>query len=147
MESAFLGTFVVAYLFYIGKSPTGPTPGQVLAFPLVNTLCLLASSVTMEIARRHGRRWLIATMVLGGVFLVGQVLAWTELSARGFYLASNPHAAFVYLLSAVHGVHLLAGVVALIYAARHPLVYRLCAIFWHFVGAVWVYVMVLLLIL
>jgi cytochrome c oxidase subunit 3 len=79
MESAFLGTFVVAYLFYIGKSLSGPTPRQVLDFPLLNTVCLLASSLTIAIAvraLRRGRRplfgaWLLITILLGAEFITG----------------------------------------------------------------------------
>jgi len=106
---------------------------------LVNTIVLLLSSVTIEMARRQiirqvalagvgripgvsvtgGRSfpWLGATVVLGATFLVGQWMAWRELADRGFYMATNPSSSFVYLLTAAHAVHLCGGLVAMLYAA------------------------------
>src|SRR6266852_522703 len=99
---------------------------------LLNTLVLLASSVSMELARRqmHGRvpsesvasvstkdqirmPWLAATIVLGLAFLFGQWTAWQQLAANGFYVATTPSSSFVYLLTGTHAVHLLGGVLAL----------------------------------
>ena len=106
---------------------------------VVNTVVLLASSVTIEGARRDITRqvalapvksipgvslgkersfpWLGVTVVLGTGFLVGQWLAWRELANRGFYVATNPNSSFVYLLTGVHAVHLAGGIVALLWAA------------------------------
>lgn len=127
-----------------------------------NTLMLLVSSVTMEASRRgfHRwqpltfRKWLLITAVLGAAFLAGQILAWRELSQQGIYLASHPHSSFFYVLTAVHGVHLLAGVVALFYVLWHAVRYRLtpgessspsiAASYWHFVDGLWLYLMVVL---
>jgi cytochrome c oxidase subunit 3 len=112
---------------------------------LVNTLVLVASTVTMEAARRQTARramlspvrdipgvsvgedrlspWLPVTVALGTVFLSGQWMAWRQLAAHGVYVASNPSSSFVYLLTAAHGLHLLGGMVALLLAmtlaARH----------------------------
>jgi cytochrome c oxidase subunit 3 len=104
---------------------------------LLNTIVLLISSVTMELARRQAARraltqlssvsgvtvgvkeeisWLALTMVLGLSFLTGQWMAWRELAAGGFYLGSSPSSSFVYLLTGMHGVHLFGGVVALLAA-------------------------------
>jgi cytochrome c oxidase subunit 3 len=113
---------------------------------MVNTLLLLISSVTMELARRQVARrlalapaaaipgvsigrerslpWLGATIVLGVGFLVGQWLAWGELQNRGFYLASNPSSSFVYLLTATHAIHLMGGLIALAYAGATSLLNR-----------------------
>ncbi len=106
---------------------------------LLNTLLLLVSSITAELARRQIKRqaalapvrsipgvslgegksvpWLGITMVLGGGFLIGQWMAWRELADRGFYLSTSASSSFVYLLTATHGVHLAGGILVLLYAA------------------------------
>lgn len=120
----------------------------------VNTGILLLSSAAVELARgavRRGSREAAVRLLgiaatLGVLFLAGQLAAWHELTAHGLALASGPHAAFFYMLSGTHGAHVLAGVVALFWtrarAARGA--YRSqaaglthAAIFWHFVGGVW----------
>ena len=104
---------------------------------LLNTVVLLISTVTMELARRQAARralaqfssassvtvgakeeisWLALTVVLGLSFLTGQWMAWRELAAGGFYVGSSPSSSFVYLLTGTHGVHLFGGVVALLAA-------------------------------
>ncbi len=104
---------------------------------LLNTVVLLISSVTMELARRQAARkacaqfssipgvsaygkaemsWLALTAVLGLSFLTGQWMVWRELAANGFYVASSPSSSFVYLLTGMHGIHLFGGVVALLTA-------------------------------
>ncbi len=114
----------------------------------INTIVLVASSVTMELARRSGlRRWLVATLVLGFVFLAGQFIAWRELATQGIYLPTSPHSSFIYMLTAVHGVHLFGGVAALIYATSRGRRLGLCATYWHFVDGVWLYVLGMLAIL
>jgi len=128
----------------------------------LNTAVILLSSVAMEIARRAFaasrpvafRKWLLATAILGVLFLAGQVVAWSQLAAQGIYLQSHPHSSFFYVLTGVHAVHLLAGVLALLYvlalASRHRLMPGessspgVCATYWHFVSAVWLYLMVVL---
>ena len=128
----------------------------------VNTAVILLSSVAMELARRAFvawrpmafRKWLFATAVLGVGFLVGQLLAWSQLAAQGIYLQSHPHSSFFYVLTGVHAVHLLAGVIALVYVLTLATRYQLtpgessspgvCATYWHFVGGVWLYLMVVL---
>ena len=127
-----------------------------------NTAILLLSSVTMEISRRSFhrwqpitfRKWLLVTAVLGSAFLAGQLFAWRELSRQGIYLVSHPHSSFFYVLTAVHGVHLLAGVLVLFYVLALAARYRLtpgesssptiAATYWHFVDGLWLYLMVVL---
>ncbi len=114
-----------------------------VALLLVNTLILLLSSLSMELARRQITRevalapvrsipgvslgeernfpWLGATVVLGLGFLAGQWLAWRELADRGFYLATSPSSSFVYLLTGMHALHLAGGVLALLYAGATSL--------------------------
>jgi len=146
---------------------------------LVNTVLLLVSSVTMELARRQmvqrvalagvgsipgvnvsagrGFPWLGATMVLGTGFLIGQWMAWQALADRGFYLATNPSSSFVYLLTAAHAVHLMGGLVVMLYAAstsllRKPLEARaivldVSAWYWHFMAFLWLYIFALLVVM
>ncbi len=128
----------------------------------VNTLVLLLSSLSVQSARRSGRggrlegirRGLALATVLGVVFLVGQVVAWRQVVAAGIYLTTNPHSSFFYLLTGMHGVHLLGGVGALGYALlaatrttdpAHALeVVEPTATYWHFVDGLWLYVFAIL---
>ncbi len=128
----------------------------------VNTFVIVLSSVTMEIARRAFdrwrpiafRKWIAVTALLGVAFLTGQVVLWTRLAAQGIYLQSHPHSSFFYVLTGVHAVHLLAGVAAVVYVLALALRYRLmpgessapalAATYWHFVGGVWLYLLVVL---
>ena len=94
------------------------------------------------------------TAVLGAGFLVGQLFAWRELASSGIYLVSHPHSSFFYVLTGIHGVHLLAGVLVLFYVLSLALRYRLtpgesssptiAATYWHFVDGLWLYLMVVL---
>jgi cytochrome c oxidase subunit III len=135
-----------------------PLPPQVW----VNTLILAASSFTLELARRSIkadktgalRQWLAVTAILGIGFVSGQILLWRELNASGIFLASTLHTSFFYVLSGIHAVHILGGLVALTlvsvkaWSGRlsstsfEPL--RLCATYWHFMGGVWLYLILLL---
>jgi cytochrome c oxidase subunit 3 len=131
----------------------------------LNTLMLIASSVTLEIARRrvsafmgglsgvaqHPARWLYITLFLGLVFVAGQYVAWVQLRAEGLYLATNPSSSFFYLLTAVHAIHVIGGLGGLIYVIgklsrgnlrRNQLVAT--ARYWHFMGILWVYLIVVL---
>jgi cytochrome c oxidase subunit 3 len=128
----------------------------------LNAALLLLSSFTMNEARRalkNGIRaacniWLSLTTLLGAAFLGGQLLAWKQLSAHGIYLASNPSSSFFYLLTGAHGVHLLGGLLALLYVDVEAWRYRLgpakrtlvevAAIYWHFMDALWIYILFLL---
>ena len=141
---------------------------------LFNTLLLLVSSLTVEFARRRAARqaalapvqsipgvslgrernlpWLWISVVLGAGFLVGQGMAWQVLEDRGFYVSTNPSSSFVYLLTAAHAVHLLGGLVALLYAASirrksleaKRIIVDICAWYWHFMALLWIYIFVLL---
>lgn len=147
-----------------------------LGILLVNTLLLVVSSITMEVARRQiarraaltpiqsipgvsigGERmfpWLGVTVVLGLAFLAGQWLAWHELANRGFYVATSPSSSFVYLLTAAHAVHLIGGLLALLYAVgismRHKQLESRCIVvdtaawYWHFMALLWIYIFILL---
>jgi cytochrome c oxidase subunit 3 len=124
----------------------------------VNTLVLLVSSATLERARGEGattpqRRWLSITLGLGLLFVVGQVLAWSNLVAQGLFLATSPSSAFFYVLTALHGVHLLGGVAALAYVLRRARrvpargaagALDAAALYWHFLAVLWLYLLLLL---
>lgn len=112
----------------------------------INTVVLLASSVTIELARRKAARqaalapvrsipgvslgdeknfpWLGITVILGVAFLVGQWLAWGELHHRGFYVDTNPSSSFAFLLTIAHALHLAGGMIALIWAASSSLLHK-----------------------
>jgi len=129
-----------------------------------STAVLLASSVVLELARRalkagqrenFHRLW-IAGSVLGSLFLIGQYMAWVQLKAQGIYLATNPSSSFFYVLTAAHAVHLIGGVLALLYVTVQALRLRLgpgkrtaidvCAMYWHFLDGLWIYLLVLFLV-
>jgi cytochrome c oxidase subunit III len=160
MESAFLGTFVVAYLFYIGKNLSGPTPKQVLDFPLLGTVCLLASSLTIALAvraLRGGRMmlfgaWLLITILLGAEFLTGTALEWYGLIVRnGLTIGSNLFGTTFYSLVGFHAGHVTLGLVLLILVwiftvfgavrTEHAERVEILSWYWHFVDAVWVVVL------
>src|SRR5579862_1183461 len=147
-----------------------------LGLLLLNTGLLAASSLTAEFARRQitrqaalapvrsipgvslgderGFPWLYVTVLLGAAFLVGQWMAWQELAARGFYMATSASSSFFYLLTAAHGVHLTGGVLVLAYAAFVSLLHKpvesrrivvdVTAWYWHFMFLLWVGVFSLL---
>ncbi len=126
-----------------------------------NTLVLLASSGTIQFARarlRSGdtegfRRWWAITTALGALFLAGQFVAWRQLAAQGVFLATNPSSSFFYLLTALHGLHLLGGIVALFYVTYRPwqrsrinqsTAADLASIYWHFMDGLWIFLFALL---
>jgi len=139
----------------------------------LDTLILIASSYTLELARKRfaactsltsddgaqaralrsdGLYWLNITLTLGLFFVAGQVLAWQRLASQGLFLATSPSSSFFYLLTAMHGLHLLGGVLGLVYVG-----YRLrhnarnaqtslgtAAVYWHFVDLLWVYLLMVI---
>lgn len=133
----------------------------------LSTALILLSSVTFEASRRllrrgddRGyRRWLTATVLLGVGFLLTQLLAWRELVAQGIYLNTNPHSSFFYLLTGVHALHLLGGILMGTYLLarawrgqselRAPRALRqdsanAAALYWHFMDGLWIYLFLLL---
>jgi cytochrome c oxidase subunit 3 len=134
------------------------------ALLLVNSLVLLLSTITMELARRQAGRdlalarvismtqassqsdsrisWLALTIILGLSFLTGQLMVWRELAASGFYMGTTPSSSFLYLLTGMHGLHLLGGVIALLVAGAASLL-RKSAWYWHFMAVLWIYILCL----
>ncbi len=131
----------------------------------LDTGILLFSSVSLEIARKrvaaymgglrsqvsNPARWLYATLFLGLFFVVGQYAAWMQLRAQGLYLATNPSSSFFYVLTAAHGLHVLGGLAGLVYviAKLHGSMLRRTTLdfasrYWHFMDALWLYLLLLL---
>ena len=158
-ESAIFTIFVVAYLFYTGKSLTGPTPREVLETPIFYTVCLLSSSLTVHFAVRFlhlGRRgaflslWML-TIALGGTFLYGTAQEWHRLIyEHGLRISTNLFGTTYYSLVGLHASHVVAGLVMLSIVLLFGLAGRVgpeqsarvevLSLYWHFVDAVWVVV-------
>jgi cytochrome c oxidase subunit 3 len=158
-ESAIFTIFVVAYLFYLGRSLTGPTPREVLETPIFYTICLLSSSLTIHFAAKFLARgigfaflglWLL-TIALGGLFLYGTAQEWHRLIYQhGLTISTNLFGTTYYSLVGLHGFHVTAGLVMLLTVAVLGLCGRVgvkqaghvevLAMYWHFVDAVWVVV-------
>ena len=158
-ESAIFTIFVVAYLFYLGKSLTGPLPKDVLHVPIVYTVCLLSSSVTVHMAVRRTATgemrsfalWWIATILLGGAFLFGTAREWAHLILDdGLTISTNLFGTTYYSLVGLHAFHVTMGLLALLTVAtfyftaemrrEHAERLEVLAMYWHFVDAVWVVV-------
>jgi cytochrome c oxidase subunit 3 len=158
-ESAIFTIFVVAYLFYIGKSLTGPTPQQVLEVPWFNSICLLSSSFTImraehAIARGATTRfsiWLTATITLGVTFLAGTAQEWHKLIYQeGLTIHTNLFGTTFYSLVGLHATHVIVGLVMLSLVLgfalagkvgrEHAERVKVLGLYWHFVDAVWVVV-------
>jgi cytochrome c oxidase subunit 3/cytochrome o ubiquinol oxidase subunit 3 len=158
-ESAIFTIFVVAYLFYIDKSLTGPTPREVLETPVFYTICLLSSSLTIHFAERaleQGKNstflalWFL-TIVQGGVFLFGTGLEWHRLIyERGLTISTNLFGTTYYSLVGLHAFHVTAGLAMLLAVGvfglaglvgrEHAARVGVLSMYWHFVDAVWVVV-------
>ena len=159
-EASLFGVFVVAHLFYMGKSVNGPYPKDVLAIPVIGTVCLLSSSVTVALgARALGRGhvrlsgfWLFVTVLLGSIFLTGTAREWHHLIYRdGLTIATNLFGTTFYPLVGLHASHVIAGLVMLglccVFAATgalrtlHAERVEMVSWYWHFVDGVWVVVL------
>jgi cytochrome c oxidase subunit 3/cytochrome o ubiquinol oxidase subunit 3 len=159
-ESSLLAVFVVAYLFYIGKSLSGPYPKDVLEFPWTGTACLLASSVTVMLAVRAlkggaastSALWLGATVLLGVAFLSRTAHEWRRLIFDdGLTISTNLFGTTFYSLVGLHAGHVVVGLSMLtivlgcaLRGALHPAHaerVELVSWYWHFVDAVWLVVL------
>jgi cytochrome c oxidase subunit 3 len=158
-ESAIFTIFVVAYLYYAGRSLSGPTPREVLETPIFFTICLLSSSLTIHFAEKflvRGSRggflgfWLL-TIILGGLFLFGTGQEWHRLIyEHGLTISTNLFGTTYYSLVGLHAFHVTAGLILLSIVFLFGLAGRVGAeqsarvetlsMYWHFVDAVWVVV-------
>ena len=158
-EAAIFTIFVVAYIFYLGKSATGPQPAAVLHAPIFLTACLLSSSLTIHIAVKFLKRgdvrrfawWWCGTVVLGGIFLAGTAIEWRHLIYQdGLTIQTNLFGTTYYSLVGLHAFHVVMGLAALTvvlaFAIRgnvrqeHSERTEVLSMYWHFVDAVWVVV-------
>jgi cytochrome c oxidase subunit III len=156
-ESAIFTIFVVAYVYYIGRSTYGPTP-QILDVPIFNSICLISSSLTIVLAEhaiKHGRMrafaaWWALTMLLGLEFLAGTAIEWKDLITRGFTIRTNLFGTTFYSLVGLHATHVVVGMIMLSIVMiftllgrveqRHAERIQVLSLYWHFVDAVWVVV-------
>jgi cytochrome c oxidase subunit 3 len=158
-ESAMFTIFVVAYLFYLGKSLTGPSPAQVLETPIISTLCLLGSSVTIMWAAGafrcahtvRFRLWWTLTIGLAAVFLAKTATEWYRLiTVHHLTIRTNVFGTTFYALVGLHATHVIVGVTLLTLVLAlsltgkvrqaHAEHLEMVAWYWHFVDAVWVVV-------
>jgi cytochrome c oxidase subunit 3 len=157
-ESAIFTIFVVAYLFYLGKSLTGPTPRDVLEVPIFYTVCLLSSSVTIHLAgirlERNQRNrfllWWLTTIGLGATFMFGTAQEWRRLIyEHGLTISTNLFGTTYYSLVGLHAFHVTVGLVMLTIVAwlstmldirRQSRRIAALSLYWHFVDVVWVVV-------
>ena len=158
-ESAIFTIFVVAYLYYTGKSLAGPTPREVLETPIFFTICLLSSSVTIHLASKlleRGKRgaflalWFL-TIVLGALFMYGTAREWHRLIyEHGLTISTNLFGTTYYSLVGLHATHVTVGLLMLTIVLLFGLAGRVgreqsaridvLSMYWHFVDAVWVVV-------
>ena len=152
--------FTSAYV--VRRSGSDWKPVALPSILWLNTLLLAASSAAVEVGTRNGRRreWMRAmislgvSLTLGVAFLVGQLVAWRQMVAAGVYLPTSPHSSFFFMLTGAHGVHVVAALAVLAWGTartwsgwRDPRAWaarmELCRTFWHYLGAVWVFLFVL----
>ena len=161
--AAILMFFMALASSYIVRRGTGLDwqPIDVPPILWLNTAILVASSITVEVARRklaqagvaEFRNWWAITTALGTLFLGGQIVAWRVLADQGLFLSTNPSSSFFYLLTASHGAHLLVGLFALLYVTlragqrnwrRRAIAAEGVAIYWHFLDGLWIFLLLLL---
>jgi len=160
-EAAIFTIFVVAYIFYIGKSVSGPQPHDVLRVPVFLTICLLSSSLTIHFAVKllsKGRvisfaLWWLLTVTLGAVFLAGTVREWSHLiHDEGLTIQTNLFGTTYYSLVGLHAFHVTVGLLALVTVLIFTLLgnvrqehtgrAEVLSMYWHFVDVVWVVVFI-----
>ena len=158
-ESALFTIFVTAYLFYIGKSATGPYPNQVLDLPILATICLLSSSLTVVLAEHAFRRgnmggfrlWWLITILLAVVFLGSTASEWRRLIFRdNLTISTNLFGTTFYSLVGLHASHVIVGLILLLLVLilslrghvtqAHSEHVEMLSWYWHFVDGIWVIV-------
>jgi cytochrome c oxidase subunit 3 len=159
--SIFMFFMALTSAFLVRKTANDWVPVHLPAVIWLNTVILLASSATLELARKrlatadlNGFRtlWRVTT-ALGVLFLAGQLLAWRQLVAQGVYMAVNPASSFFYIFTAAHGLHILGGIVALLYvlfrafektSITRGLAAEITSYYWHFMDGLWLFLLALL---
>ncbi len=160
-ETVFFSIFVAAYVFYIGKSLSGPMPKDVLTAPILNTICLLSSSITIVLAMRALQAgsirafgiWWLFTFALGGEFMIGTALEWHRLIYHEHLtIRTNLFGTTYYSLVGLHALHVTIGLILIALVMiftmlgymdrRHAERTEVLSWYWHFVDAVWVVVFI-----
>ncbi len=158
-ESAIFIIFVVAYVYYLGKSLSGPSPRDVLHVPIVTSICLISSSLTVHAAVSALRAskqklcslWLATTVLLGTIFVLGTAHEWYDLIVnQQFSIRTNLFGTTFYSLVGLHLTHVVVGLFMLSFAllfsmrremtSQHSERLDVLSLYWHFVDAVWVVV-------
>lgn len=158
-ETALFAIFVITYLVYIGKSLVGPYPKDVLDVPVLATVCLLSSSLTIVLAEhalKHNRLggfklWWVITIILGAIFLIYTGIEWRHLIyVDHLTISTNLFGSTFYSLVGLHASHVLVGLtflllVMIVTLRGFPIHAQLRRVlflswYWHFVDAVWVIV-------
>jgi cytochrome c oxidase subunit III len=158
-EAAIFIIFVVAYIFYLGKSLSGPKPSDVLELPIFSSICLLSSSITAHFAVSTLRKanvracaaWLGGTILLGGIFITSTGIEWQHLIYdKGLTIKTNLFGTTFYSLVGLHASHVILGLCMLTIAffcalsgkmnEHHAEKLEVLSLYWHFVDAVWIIV-------
>ena len=158
-EAALFTIFVVAYIFYIGKSLTGPYPAQELEIPILATICLLSSSLTVVLAERAFRRgrtggfqlWWLLTIILAVTFLGSTASEWQRLIFKDHLtISTNLFGTTFYSVVGLHATHVIVGLILLVLVMilslrgyvrqAHAEHIEMLSWYWHFVDGVWVIV-------
>lgn len=154
---------------YIVLSTNNPLEWKTFNLPIqiwISTVLIVASSVCYKVAQTKlnndrqiaAKNWLLATTVLGGMFISSQILAWVQLARMGVYMQSNPYAGFFYILTAVHALHVIGGICALGYIllrvwqetgseeelGRRQATAAVVGWYWHFMDGLWIVLLLLL---
>ena len=157
-ECMFFGSLITTYLLYVGRTGSGPGPADIFEIPFtsVSSFVLLMSSLTMVLAHhamvnrdeRKLRGWLLATAMLGMVFIGGQVFEFTAFVNEGLTITTSPFASAFYILTGFHGMHVTIGILMILMLYTLSKLGRLpmdddvrvdmIALYWHFVDIVWI---------
>jgi heme/copper-type cytochrome/quinol oxidase subunit 3 len=157
-DCLFFGAFIATYLLYRDRSTTGPTPQDVFNIPFtsVTSFILLMSSLTMVLALaavqrgdyRRFRIWIMATALFGATFIGGQIFEFTEFTREGLNVTTNVFGSSFFILTGIHGTHVLVGIVWLMSLWGLSMQSRLsqgdserveiAGLYWHFVDVVWI---------
>ncbi len=160
------GGLIGAYIVISTKGEMEWKPFDLPIQVWVSTVLIFASSLTYQISKNalsaenqiKAKNWLLATTVLGGMFISSQILAWFDLVSRGVYMASNPYAGFFYILTTVHALHVFGGILVLGYILlrtwnqtfsreeldKRQAISNSVGLYWHFMDGLWIVLFVLL---
>lgn len=162
-------TFAGLFAAYVVIATNGALEWRPFELPLqvwLSTLFIVLSSITYHVGKitvdklqyKTARKWMIATTALGGTFIASQLLVWLQLRSMGLYMEGNPYTGFFYILTAMHAIHVIGGIIALgsvflslgttsvsaTRAERTNSITNVVGWYWHFMGVIWVVMLSLL---